>query len=100
MLEIAGLVLRSLAGFLVWRACDRIWHGLVIAAVAVLLLPPVAIWLTGDVSRYLPAETFAGGAEGKDHVPVVSMAATILVAVMLASCTFGAAKAAWWRQRR
>ena len=96
-LAIAGVALSVLTGFLVWWACDRIWHGLVIAAIAVALMPPVAIWLTGDVSRFLPAGAFAAGSEGKDEIAVASMMATILVAVMLAAIAFGAAKAAWRR---
>jgi hypothetical protein len=56
--------------------------------------------LEGDVSRYLPASTFAGGIEGKDQVVIASAVATILLAVMLAACVFGAAKAAWRKLRR
>ena len=99
-LAIAGLALAALAGFLVWSAADRLWNGLAIAALAVVLFPLVAGTLTGDVSRYLPASTFAGGIEGKDQVVIASAVATILLAVMLAACVFGAAKAAWRKLRR
>jgi hypothetical protein len=47
-----------------------------------------------------PASTFAGGIEGKDQVVIASAVATILLAVMLAACAFGAAKAAWRKLRR
>jgi len=99
-LAIAGLALAALAGFLVWSAADRFWHGVAIAALAVALFPLVAGTLTGDVSRYLPASTFAGGSEGKDQVVIASTVATILLAVILAACAFGAAKAAWQKLRR
>jgi hypothetical protein len=52
------------------------------------------------VSRYLPAGTFAGGSEGKDQIVMASAVATILLAVMLAACMFGAAKAGWRMLRR
>jgi hypothetical protein len=99
-LIIAGLALTALAGFLVWFACDRFWHGLAIAALAVALFPLVAGTPAGDVSRVLPAGTFADGMEGKDQIAMASAAATILVAFVLAACTFGAVKAAWRRLRR
>jgi hypothetical protein len=38
-LAIAGLALAAFAGFLVWSAADRLWHGLVIATLAVAMLP-------------------------------------------------------------
>jgi hypothetical protein len=51
------------------------------------------------VSRILPAGTFADGIEGKDQIAMASAAATILLAVMLAACAFGAAKAkTGWRK--
>ena len=99
-LIIAGRALTALAGFVVWRAADRLWHGLAIAALAVAFLPLAAGTPAGDVSRVLPAGTFARGIEGKDQIAMASMAATILLAVMLAACMFGAAKAAWRRMRR
>jgi hypothetical protein len=99
-LAIAGLALAALAGFLVWSAADRLWHGLAIAALAVAMLPWVAGAPAGDVSRILPAGTFTDGIEGKDQIAMASAAATILLAVMLAACAFGAAKAAGRKLRR
>jgi len=99
-LIIAALALTVLAGFLVWSTADRLCHGLAIAALAVALFPLLAGTLTGDVSRYLPAGTFADGIKGKDQVVIASAAATVLIAVMLAACAVAAAKAAWRRMRR
>ena len=98
-LVIAGLALTVLAGF-VWRAADRLWHAIAIAALAVVFLPLVAGTPAGDVSRILPAGAFAHGIEGKDQIAMASMAATVLLPVMLAACVFAAAKAAWRRMRR
>jgi hypothetical protein len=98
-LIILGLALAALAGFLVWFVCGRFWHGLVIAALAVALLPLVAGTPAGDVSRILPAGTFAHGMAGKDQIAMASVAATVLVSVMLAACVVGAVKAAWRRWR-
>ena len=99
-LAIAGLALTALAGLVVWRAVDRLWHGLAIAALAVAFLPLVAGTPAGDVSRVLPGGTFATGMDGKDQIAMASGVATILLAVMLAACVFGASKAAWRRMRR
>jgi len=87
----------ALTAFLVWFACDRFWHALAIAALAAAFFPVLAATLTGDVSRLLPAGTFASGIDGKDQVVVASAVATVLFTVMLAACLFGAAKAAWRR---
>lgn len=99
-LAIAGLVLAPLAGFLVWSAADRLWHGIVIATLAVAMLPWLAGTPAGDVSRILPAGTFADGIEGKDQIAMASAAATILLAVMLAACALGAAKTGWRKLHR
>ena len=77
-----------------------LWHAIAIAALAVTFRPLVAGTPAGDVSRILPAGAFAHGIEGKDQIAMASMAATVLLAVMLAACVFGAAKAAWRRMRR
>jgi hypothetical protein len=70
-LVIAGLALTALAGF-VWRAADRLWHAIAIAALAVVFLPLVAGTPAGDVSRILPAGAFAHGIEGKDQIAMAT----------------------------
>jgi hypothetical protein len=99
-LVISGLVLAALTGCVVWWVTDRFWHSLVIVVLAVALFPLVAGSLTGDVSRYLPAGTFAEGADGKDQIVLASAVATILIAVILATCIWVVAAAAWRRLRR
>jgi hypothetical protein len=91
---ISGLLLTAFAAFSVWCAADRLWHALVILVTAVLLFPLAArLPVTGDVSRYLPAGTFSEGLEGKDQVVVASAAASLLLAIILAACVWGAGKA-------
>jgi hypothetical protein len=94
-LAIVGLMLITLTGYLVWYVANRLWHIPVIILLAALLFPIVATELTGDVSYYLPARTFSEGIDGKDQIVLASAVATILISVILAACTWGAAKAAW-----
>ena len=96
----AGLALAALTGVLVWRAADRFWHGLAILALGMALFPLVARWLTGDVSRYLPAGTFPEGADGKDQIVLASAVTTIFIAVMLAAGIWAAASSAWRHSQR
>jgi hypothetical protein len=60
-LAIIGLALVVLAGIIVWCASSRIWHILAIVVLSALLFPLVAIHLTGDLSRYFPADTCGAG---------------------------------------
>jgi hypothetical protein len=100
ILAIAGILVTALAAWSVWRASDRLWHAAVIVIVAVLLFPLTATSrLTGDVSRHLPAATFPEGLEGKDQIVVASVAASFLLALILASCLWAAGKFAWRRLR-
>jgi len=98
-LAIAGLMLIAISCFSVWWAANRFWHALVILVLAILLFPLVASQISGDVSRYLPIETFSEGADGKDQIVLASAMATALIAVILASCVWGAGKTAWRRAR-
>ena len=99
-LALYGLALLALTGIVVWFAAERWWHYLIIAVAWVPLFSPVAVRLTGDVSRYLPAGTFSEGSAGKDEIVFASAFATILVAIMLAAIAFWAIKTAWRRMRR
>jgi hypothetical protein len=98
-LTLSGVAVAVLTAFLVWSMIDRLWHLLVIAVLAVPLLPLLAATVTGDVSRYLPAWMFSDGAGGKNEVIFASVAATLLLAILLAAGVFGAAKAGWRRWR-
>ncbi|HVO92067.1 MAG TPA: hypothetical protein VMT22_04470 [Terriglobales bacterium] len=91
----AGLTLVVVAGIAVWYVSSRIWHVFAIGALSLLLFPLVAIRLTGDLSRYFPAGTFSDGAAGKDEVVLASATATILIAIILAACIWGAASQLW-----
>ena len=96
-LLLAGLALAALAGFAVWCVTERPWHYLVIAALTVPLLPMFATTINGDVSAHLPGSMFSDGPGGKDEVIIASVAATVLLAVLLAAGVFGAGKAMWRR---
>ncbi|HXX07398.1 MAG TPA: hypothetical protein VEJ43_04915 [Pseudolabrys sp.] len=95
-----GLMLTAFAALCVWLAADRLWHGLLILVLGLILFPVVASWLTGDVSRYFPAGSFPEGADGKDQIVLASATATIFVAFMLAACIWAAAAAIWRRLQR
>ncbi len=94
-LAVAGLALAVLAGLAVWSVTGRFWHLLVIAAIAVPLMPLLATTVTGDVSRYAPGWLFADAASGKDDVVIASVAATFFIAILLAAFVFGLGKAVW-----
>ena len=94
-LAIAGLALAVLAGLAVWIVTGRFWHLLVIASIAVPLMPLLATTLTGDVSRHAPGWMFADTSRGKDEVVIASVAATFFIAILLAALAFGLGRAVW-----
>src|SRR5262245_17092031 len=87
-------------GLCAWLAALRWWDYLIIAALTLLLFPLVARTFTGDLSRYLPSGVWSEGAEGKDEIILVSIAATLLVAAAAAAAAVGLAHRAWRRLRR
>lgn len=88
VLAICGLVMAALTGLLMRCAARRWWHYLVIAAAALPLLPLVATYLTGDVSRHLPVSAFSDGIDGKGEVIAASVYATVIVALVFATLGF------------
>jgi len=95
VLAMAGLALAALVGLTVWSVTGRFWHLLVIAAIAVPLMPLLVNTVTGDVSRYAPGWLFSDAASGKDDVVIASVAATFFIAILLAALAFGLGKAVW-----
>ena len=93
------LVLLALAGWSTWRAADRARDYFVIVFLAIALLPLLATTLTGDVSRFLPAASFADGMRGKDQIIMASVVTTLLVATTLASLLTLAIKLCWRKLR-
>ena len=100
MALVFGLVLVAATASLVWRVARRLWHLLPIFGLALLVLPAMVIYLTGDVSRYLPRAMFAEGAAGKDQVAVLSAVASICVAAILAAGLWALAQLVFQRVRR
>ena len=77
----------------------RLGHVAAVVLIAILLFPLTATYLTGDVSRWLPAGTFAAGADGKDQIVVASALATILAALLLATLVWRVLMFLWRRLR-
>jgi len=82
--------LTALAG----TACILVMRGLG-STLAVTALSFPAMWLLaryvfGDVSRYLPRETFSDGADGKDQIIVVSILCTVLGGIIIAGIVVAA----------
>jgi len=95
ILAIYFIPMFALATWLIWcvAKCSRDY--IVIALLTVPFFPLLAITVTGDMSRYLPATVFSNGASGKDQIVVVSALTTLLFAVMLAAITVYVLKALW-----
>ena len=92
-LLVAGLLLTLLTGLLVWFVVERLWHLVAIAILAVPLMRLFAVSITGDVSRYLPNWLVSDA--DKDGVILASVAATLLLAVVVATAVFGVGRLAW-----
>jgi hypothetical protein len=93
ILAVTGVLAAAIAVLSVWWASDRLWHAAMIIVLAVLLFPlTAASRLTGDVSRHFPATTFAEGMDGKDQIVVASVAASFLLALIVASGIWSAGK--------
>lgn len=89
----AGLLLTLMTGLLVWIVVERVWHLVAIAVLAVPLMPLFALSITGDVSRHLP-DWLASDAD-KDAIIVANVAATLLLAIIVATGAFGIGKLVW-----
>ena len=93
-------ILIGLTCWSVWRAAERLRDYLVIVFCAVALFPLLITGrVTGDMSRYFPADTFAHGFEGKDQIIIVSVMTTILLALTLAAMLVRAVKLVWRKLR-
>jgi len=91
------LALLALAAFTVWLAAERWWHVVVILIAWAPLFPPVATYITGDISPYLPAEAFPR--DDKDLFIWISIYATIMIAIIFAAAAFWVIKFVWQRAR-
>jgi fructose-specific phosphotransferase system IIC component len=77
----------------------RLGNVAAIVLLAVLLFPLTASYLTGDVSRWLPARLFAAGTQGKDQIIIASAVATFVVALLLAIVIWRVLTILWRRLR-
>jgi len=78
-------------------AARRWWDYLVIAALGVAFMRPIEIYITGDISRYLPAPIWSDGSDGKDQIVDVSAASSLLLPLIAAAALTYLLKLAWTR---
>jgi hypothetical protein len=77
--------LLAAAIYLVRKGARRWWDYLVIGGLAVALVRPILMIVTGDVSAWLPAGIWSDGPDGKDQIIVASAMATVLLPLALAA---------------
>jgi hypothetical protein len=85
LLAIYAIVLALIAGTVLWFSISRWRHAAIVAVLWIALFTPVAWWLIGDVSRYLPAGTFLEGPERQEQVAITSILSSAGVSVVLAA---------------
>jgi hypothetical protein len=88
---IAGVLL-AVATAAVRRAVRGWRSGAAVVLSSFALIPFLANHLFGDVSRLLPAEAFADGADGKDQIIVAGILWGFLFAVIVAATTVATAR--------
>jgi hypothetical protein len=77
-------------------AARRWWDYLLIAAAALALGRPVLLFITGDMSRWLPGWIWSGnGSDAKDQIVLVSAIATLLLPAIGGSLVVLLGKFAW-----
>lgn len=84
VLVIIGSLLAP-AIYLVRKGARRWWEYLVILVLTAVLVRPVLKTFTGDLSAHLPYGIWSDGFDGKDQIIIASLAATILIPLVLAS---------------
>ena len=84
VLLIAALL--GLVSIAVVRLCARGWKSAIaIVPLVIVLLPPLAKYVFGDVSVFLPAGLFSDGANGKDQIIIACILFTFFGAIVLAA---------------
>ncbi len=73
--------------YLVRKAARRWWDYLIIVVLMAVLVRPVLKTITGDLSAHLPFGIWSDGSDGKDQIIIASVAATILIPLVLAAGT-------------
>ena len=90
-----GLI-ATLAALAVWRAAKRAWDYLAIAALALAIMPLLAMGPTGDMSRYLPG-AFSDGPEGVGEIMLASALSTLCIAMILTALVWSIVRMCWRR---
>jgi hypothetical protein len=71
-----------------WRDC------LAIAVLTAVLIRPTLLYVTGDISRYLPDATWSG-ADDKEQIIYASAASTVLLPLIASALVFYVFTRAW-----
>jgi hypothetical protein len=71
--------------YLVLKGARRWWEYLIVFVLTVVLVRPVLMTVTGDISRWLPSGIWSDGFDGKDQIIIASAASTILIPLVLAA---------------
>ncbi|MBI3700366.1 MAG: hypothetical protein HY242_07970 [Afipia sp.] len=82
--------------FIARRAVKRWWEYLIILVMTALLVRPF-LTMTGDVSKVLP-DFWSDGADGKDQIVWVSIAATFTWPWIMAALLFWLVRWTVWRR--
>ncbi len=80
-----GALLIAAAVVLIRQAARGWWDYLLILALAGLLFRPLYSFVSGDVSRYLPAFFWSDGSDGKDQIIFASIASTFLLPLVVSA---------------
>lgn len=95
--SVAIIILAQIAAaaFLVRIAARHWWDYLVMSVLTVALVIPTEHYVTGDVSRYLPAAIWSDGSDGKDQIIYASAASTILLPLIASAFAVYVLRQAW-----
>jgi len=87
------LLALTLAGV---RRAARTWRDyLIIIVLALALIRPILLYLTGDASRFLPGFIWSDGPDSKDQIVWVSIIATLSLPVIGGSLLLLLGKCVW-----
>ena len=97
LLLLLGLVVAAATALLVRCAVSSRADLVLIAILSLPLMPLAAMSITGDVSRYLPPQTFSDGHTGVGEIALASAFASAVVAVCVAALAVWAGRKWLWR---
>ena len=88
------LLLAATAGCV--RLAAKKWSEyLVVVVLAGMLARPILVFVTGDISRWLPSWLWSDGSDGKDQIVFVSAIATLLLPFICSGVLVFLGKLVW-----